>query len=102
MEADQVDQKVEKFLEWCTLSGIIAPKIKYPAIFENGLVGIRAVEPIEFREAFLYIPYKCLITTDLAQEIPELKDIVDNNSIFAKSHPEYEQYTLVLILLWEY
>jgi hypothetical protein len=43
-----------------------------------------------------------LITCDIAQKIPELKKIMDNNQLFSSESPEHEQVTLSLILLWEY
>ena len=38
------------------------PKAEYPAYFEGGLVGVRAKEPIEHREAFLSVPYDMIIS----------------------------------------
>jgi len=42
------------------------PKIQFPAIFQNGLVGGKCKEDIEHREGFLYVPYKMLITVKKA------------------------------------
>ena len=50
------------FNEWCEREGVIMPKLEYPAYFNNGLEGIRCKEPIEHREAFLFVPYKMIIT----------------------------------------
>ena len=38
------------------------PKLEFPAYFEDGLVGIRVKEDIEHREAFIYVPYKMMIS----------------------------------------
>lgn len=37
---------------------------------------------IDYREAYLYVPYKLLLTIDMAFEIPQLKEIIDANKIF--------------------
>ena len=99
---ESLPSKLELFDEWARVNGIISPKIKHAAEFENGLTGVKALESIEYREAFLYIPYKCLITMSMVKEIPELKEIVDNYEIFKESNGEYEQNILTLILLWEF
>ena len=48
------------------------PKIEYPGYFgeDGSLVGVKCVENIEYREGFLYIPYKLLITVDMARNEP--------------------------------
>jgi len=49
---DLVDPKAEQkrkcdaFNAWCHNEGVIMPKVEYPAYFEGGLVGVRALEPI--------------------------------------------------------
>ena len=48
------------------------PKLEYPAYFEGGLVGVKAVSPIEHRESFMSIPYKMLMTVDGANRHPIL------------------------------
>ena len=59
-------------------------------------------EEIEYREAYIYIPYKILITLDQAYRNPTLKEIIDKYPIFKKESNEYEQCILALLLLWEY
>ena len=59
---DEHRRKCLIFNEWCHSNGVVHPKIEYPAYFEGGLVGMRATEPIEHREAFISVPYKMLIT----------------------------------------
>ena len=69
-EAASQDWKIEHgrkckvFNDWCFENGVRMPKLEYPAYFEGGLVGMRATDTIEHREAFLSIPYKMLITVD--------------------------------------
>ena len=55
------------------------PKLEYPAYFEGGLVGMRAIAPIEHREAFLAIPYRMLMTVASAQQHPVLGPIITDN-----------------------
>ena len=55
--------------------------IEYPAEFENGLVGVKAKTEIQFRQAFLKIPHKCLMTVAAATKHPELGPLI-------KSAPE--------------
>ena len=33
--------KYEMFNEWCKKEGILMPKLEYPAVFENGLIGVK-------------------------------------------------------------
>ena len=40
------------------------PKLEYPAKFENGLVGIKCKEDIEHREAFIFVPFKIIISVN--------------------------------------
>ena len=32
--------KYEKFVIWCKQNGVIAPKVKWPAFFDDGLLGV--------------------------------------------------------------
>ena len=57
-------RKCEVFNKWCHDNGVRLPKIEYPAYFKGGLVGMKAIEPIAHREAFLKIPYKMLMTVE--------------------------------------
>ena len=55
------------------------PKCEYPAYFENGLLGVRAKEPIKNREAFIYIPFKLLFTLNKVENNPILSKIISEN-----------------------
>ena len=46
------------------------PKLEYPAIFEGGLLGVKCTEDIYNREAYLFIPWKMLITVNKVKEDP--------------------------------
>ena len=52
------------FKDWCEIEGVVMPKLQYPAYFENGLIGVKCLNDIENREAFLYVPYKMIISID--------------------------------------
>jgi len=47
--------------------------LSYPGFFEGGLVGVRIDEPIENREAFLYVPISVTISVVKCLEDPLLK-----------------------------
>ena len=59
-------RKCKVFTDWCIKNGIEFPNQEYPAYFEGGLVGVRALTPIEHRQAFLKVPFKCLMSIDKA------------------------------------
>ena len=60
-EEDSTD-KYEMFNDWCKKEGVIMPKLEYPATFEGGLIGTRCKEDIQHREAYLFVPYKMLLS----------------------------------------
>ena len=96
-------RKCQVFNEWCEAEGVKMPKLEYPGYFDGGLVGMRATAPIEHREAFIGIPYKMLITCRGAQLHPVLGGIIaENPDIFSDSKGDWEQLTLVLVLIYEY
>ena len=63
-EEDKRD-KYAIFLEWCQKEGVINPKMEYPAHFD-GLIGARCKEDINYQEAFLFVPYKMMLSTGKA------------------------------------
>ena len=64
---------------------------------------MRAKESIQYWEAFLYIPYRLLLTVDTAMNDPILSPIIKNEEIFRPRKSEiHEQYILFLILLHEF
>jgi hypothetical protein len=58
--------------------------LKYPGRFgdDGDIIGVGCVAPIEFREAYLFIPFKLLLTLEGARRIPELKPIIEAEAIF--------------------
>ena len=80
------------------------PKLEYPGYFEGGLVGVRATEPIEYRECYLAVPYKLLLTVESAKNHPVLRPIIEENDhIFSgEDTVDWEVHILTLYLLYEH
>jgi len=72
--------KTSRFNQWCKDVGILTPKIDYPAFFEGGLVGCKVNTPIEHREAFLFVPFKAIISVDKCLNNPVLKVFYEENA----------------------
>ena len=82
---------------------MIYPKLEYPAYFENGLMGVRCKEDIQNREAYLYVPYKMMLSITKVQNDSILGPIVfEHPECFdeEKGH-DWEQLTLALGLIYE-
>jgi hypothetical protein len=47
---------LEEYYAWCDTKGIIRDKVEYPGIFDGGLVGVKAKQPIKHREMILGVP----------------------------------------------
>ena len=78
-------------MNWTKQVGIIMPKIDYPALFENDLLGVVATQKIEHNSMICAIPYKVLITRDKCQEDPILKRVFsDNPKTFSETNPVWE------------
>ena len=78
---DQEEARNRKaFMDWCQDVGIEFPGQEYPAFFNNGsLIGVRATQPIAYRQAYLKVPYNCLMTVSEAQMHPKLAQIIREN-----------------------
>jgi hypothetical protein len=68
-------------MKWCSDVGILCPKIDYPAFFEGGLVGGRVNSPIENREAWLFVPFKVIISIDKCLADPKLSVFYYQNPV---------------------
>lgn len=102
--ASHQEAKYEIFNDWCQQNGVIMPKLDYPATFDGGLLGVRASADIKHREAFLYVPFKMLITLEYARKHSALGEVIrENPQLFhADKHDDWEQLTLALAMLYEY
>jgi len=74
-------KKCQAFTDWCDKNGIKFPKAEYPAYFDDGLVGVRAIAPIEHREAFLRVPFKCMMSIDKARVHPVISKVLEENEM---------------------
>ena len=79
------------------------PKLQYPAEFDGGLLGIKCMEEIKHREAYLYVPFKMVLSLKKANNHPVINQIMkENPDIFSKDqYPDYEQLTLALFIFYE-
>ena len=81
------------FLDWCRKEGVIGPKLDYPAIFENGVMGIGCKEEIKHQEMYLAIPYKMIYSASKVANNPLLAPII-------QKHPEC--FTSDQMIQWQY
>ena len=60
----QAMPKYRRFKQWCDENGIFNPSVSYPVAFgkHGHLVGMCAARDIPPMTAFLYIPWKILVT----------------------------------------
>ena len=95
--------RYEHFNQWCKEEGVLMPKMEYPAIFENGLIGARVTEEIQHREAYLFVPYKMLMSIEKAQMHPVLGPIImDHPECFLEEeNNDWEQLILALFIFYE-
>ena len=81
------------------------PKLEYPAFFDGGLKGVRCTEDIEHREAFLFVPFKMMITVKGIHENEVLKPIIEKHrECFREDEYKiyhWENLTLTLGLLYQ-
>lgn len=90
-------------MEWCVQNGVKCDKLEYPYVFEQGLVGARARKDIEHREAFLYVPFKLLISMEVAFSHQTVGHVfAEHPELFSKAHEDFEQLTLAVFMLFEY
>ena len=63
------------------------PKLEYPVQFPDGRIGVRCTQDIQNREAFLYVPYKMIITIGKVLNHPVVALIIkDNREAFEKAN----------------
>ena len=95
--------KIDTFNKWCQQEGVIAPKLEYPKQFEFGLHGIGAKEDIAHREAFLFIPFKMLLTLSNALNHPQMGRFFKTYpKLFSKLNDDSEQLTLAMFMYYEF
>ena len=78
------------------------PKLEYPAYFDGGLIGVRCKEDIQHREAYLYVPFKMMMSITKAKEHPVLGPIILSNPCFEEEeNDDWEQFILSLFIFYE-
>ena len=83
------DPKFEVFKTWLVDNGAIFDEtVEYPAVFENGLVGLAAKKKIDPYTAYLFISNTCIISIDRVKACTELRPVFQSNSIFSDDHPD--------------
>ena len=94
--------KYEAFKAWIAKEGVIMPKVCYPAVFENGLVGVKSTERIESGEAMIMVPYKMVMSVGKARAHPVLKVIFEQNeNVLTESDEDYKLLALAIFLMYE-
>jgi hypothetical protein len=89
--------------DWCQKEGVHMPKLQYPAVYGDGLVGTEITSDIEYSEGFLYVPFKMMLSTGKARNHPVLSKIINSHpTCFSEDLQEdSEQLILVLFLFYE-
>ena len=64
---------------WAKDQGIIMPKLKFPTTFENDIIGISCTSEIKHHEAFLFIPFKMMLTVNKILDNPILGPLIESN-----------------------
>lgn len=55
------------------------PKLEYPAYFSGGLLGTKVTQDIGYREAYLAVPYKMMISVTKAKAHPVIGPILSDH-----------------------
>ena len=97
-------KKCKAFTDWCHRVGIEFPGLEYPGYFEGGLVGVKTTKDIAHREAFLKIPYKCLMSVQKARDHEVLGNVFrENPTLFSeKCSHDWEQLILFTFVIYEF
>ena len=96
--------KYQVFKEWLLANGAVFDDvIEYPAVFEGGLEGLAAKEPIGPHRGYIFIPNTLIISVERAKACPELRQLIaDNYDLFGDIHPDREQLLLATFLLYHH
>jgi len=97
------DEKYVVFKKWLLDNGAVFDEtVEFPCVFKNGLMGIAAKKDLPLNKAFLFVPNTCIISLARIRKVPELAKIFEeNNSLFGSSHPDVDQLTLAVFLLYQ-
>ena len=90
--------KFQMFNEWCKEEGVIMPKLQYPAYFEGNLLGVRCTEEIKHREAYMFVPYKMVISLNKIMQHPVVSKIIQENPECFNKDEFYDYQHMILTL----
>ena len=79
-------------------------KLYFPAAFgpDHAIVmGSAAKTDIEYNEAFVYVPNRCLITVERARS-SDIGFMFDNHDTLYKSNPDRDFLTILTFLMFEF
>ena len=101
---EQQKKKCKAFTDWCEKVGIEYPDQEYPAFFERDLVGVKAKKEIKFRQSFLKVPHKCLISINEAGKHKVLGPVIKASpEVFSEEEQtDANQMILTLYLMYEW
>lgn len=81
------------------------PKCKFPHNFEDGMLGVGVTEDIQYREAYLFVPYKLMLNINKIEGHPVLGPILlEHPEYFSEEENtlnEWEFLTLLLAMVYE-
>ena len=76
------------------------PKLEYPAFFNGDIIGTRCRDNIMHNEAFLFVPYKMVITVNKVRNTEILKPIFEENPKIFTNEPKGIELVLTMGLLY--
>ena len=100
--AAQKEEKYVVFKKWLLDNGaVFEDTVEFPCVFRNGLMGIAAKKDLPLNKAFLFVPNTCIISKKRIEKVPELAKVFEeNDSLFGSKHPDTDQLTLTVFLLY--
>lgn len=99
----EIKDRMTMLVEWCQKEGLIMPKLKYPAYFAGGVIGIKCSEDIQHHEVYMAIPYKMIFSTDKVQQHQVLAPVIMRypNCFDKDTTQEWQHLSLTLGILYE-
>lgn len=81
-------------------NGFAHPKVEYPAVFGNGLQGLRAIEDIKPDEVLIAVPTKTLISVEHARK-SELSELYESHDALFMANSERDFLILTIFVIFE-
>ena len=98
----QAQPKHARFCQWLKDNGSIFDKVEYPAVFGQGLVGARLLEDLGRNEAFIFVPNRCIMSTEHARKTPlgALFELDEHKNLFV-TNTDRDTVILIGYLIYE-